>query len=304
MRTTSLVASTLAAGAAIAAAYTFLIEPRWLQVKRERIHIRRLPAPLEGLRIALLTDLHAGGATSLRTVRRACAMAMREAPDLVALTGDFASHSLDSFRPVLAALSGLEAPLGVYAVPGNHDHRMGIDLWKREIRDYPGIIDLTNRSRVLEVEDVRLCVAGVDDFYHGHPSLDSLPPVEERDVTVLLAHSPDQAEHCRRTLDSVDLIVSGHTHAGQIRLPWLGPIRTSVEHPELYEEGLRRRPWTQVYTSRGIGTVLLPARLLSRPEISILELTSKPRPPMPVSRGVAGRSEGSRWGVKTTKEAE
>src|SRR5436190_20634079 len=102
-------------------AYAAFIEPRWLELKRTRIHIRDLPPPLEGLRIALLTDMHAGGATPLSVVRRATALAMRERPHIVALTGDFAVDSARSFREVLRALSPLDAPLGVFAVPGNHD---------------------------------------------------------------------------------------------------------------------------------------------------------------------------------------
>src|SRR5690606_6965805 len=134
-----------------------------------------------------------------------------------------------------------------------------IDRWVRELAEYPSIRDLTNRSVGLRVGDARLCVAGVDDLAKGEPSLASLPAPAERDFTLLLAHNPDQAERVRRGLDSVDLVLSGHTHGGQVRLPAIGPLLSSVEHDELYEEGLRRRPWTQVYTSRGLGTVHVPA---------------------------------------------
>lgn len=270
----------LAIGGAAAAAlgvYAFLIEPRWLELRRVRIHIRGLHPSLEGLRIGLVTDLHAGRTTSTDTVREACALVMSASPAIVAVTGDFAAKKLTSFRPVLDALAPLTPPLGVYAVPGNHDHKKGIELWHHELREYSDIVDLTNRTHTLDIEGARLCLAGVDDFALGEPSLDALPDPSERDLTVLLAHNPDQAEFARRAFDSIDLVLSGHTHGGQIRLPWLGPIRSSVEHDDLYEEGLRRRPWTQVYTSRGIGTVRLPARFLTRPEVSVLELTGAPR---------------------------
>jgi uncharacterized protein len=269
------------AGAASAAlaAYAFLVEPRWLELKRVRIHVRGLHRSLEGLRIGLITDLHAGPGRSLDRVRRACERLMAEAPALVAVTGDLAAPKLKSFQPVLGALSALEAPLGVYTVPGNHDHKKGIELWRRELRDHSAMVDLTNRSVTLRVGEARLCLAGVDDFALGDPTLDFLPDPAERDLTVLLAHNPDQAEHSRRALDSIDLVLSGHTHGGQIRFPGVGSLVSSVDHAELYEEGLRRRPWTQVYTSRGLGTVRIPARLLTRPEVSILELTGDPRPP-------------------------
>lgn len=266
-------------GAAALAGYALLIEPRWLEVTRTRIHIRHLPPALEGLRIALLTDLHAGEGTPLWLIRRAAVLAMRERPDVIALTGDLAADDAGSFAAVLEALSPLRARLGVYAVPGNHDHIVGIETWRREVGAHPVIRDLTNAALVHEVDGARLCIAGVDDLSTGTPQLDVLPPPEQRDVTVLLAHDPDQAERARRAYDRVDLVLSGHTHGGQVRLPWIGALRNPSAHEELYEEGLRRRPWTQVYTSRGVGTVHLPIRFFCRPEVAILELTRTPRPP-------------------------
>jgi predicted MPP superfamily phosphohydrolase len=273
------IARAAALGAAALGAYAFLVEPQWLQTTRTRIHLRHLPAELEGLRIALLTDLHVGGGTPVALVRRACALAMQEAPHLIALTGDFAADDADGFSDVLRALSGLHAPLGVYAVPGNHDYIVGIDAWHRQVGGAAGITDLTNRAVVKEVDGARLCIAGVDDFSKGTPRLDALPPPDQRDFTVLLAHDPDQAERSRRGYDQLDLVLSGHTHGGQVRLPWIGALQNPAQREDLYEEGLRRRPWTQVYVSRGVGTVHLPVRFLCRPEVAILELTRAPRPP-------------------------
>ena len=278
-----------AAAAGAVAAYAFLIEPRWVQLKREKVHMRGLHPSLEGLKIGLLTDMHATPGRGMAVFRHALAMMAGARPDLVALTGDFIAEEMGTFKPVFeAAASALRPPLGMFAVPGNHDHHTGIAQWERELREYPSIRDLTNRSAMLDVGGARLCLAGVDDLAEGRPSLESLPPVESRDLTILLAHNPDQAERARRAMDRIDLIVSGHTHGGQLRLPLLGPIASSVEHPHLYEEGLRRRPWTQVYTSRGLGMVRVPARLLTRPEITVLELTGAPRPKW-VGEGVNGR---------------
>jgi predicted MPP superfamily phosphohydrolase len=272
------------AGAAVAAAgavgaYT-LLEPLWLEVTRPRIHVRGLHPDLEGFRIALLTDMHAGEGTPLWLIRRAARLAMRARPDVIALTGDFAADDAGTFAPVLDALAGLDAPHGVWAVPGNHDYTVGIEKWRAELGRRPRIRDLTNRAVLRKVGGASLCVAGVGDFSRGRPSLDALPPPEERDFTLLLAHDPDQGEKARRAYDAVDLIVSGHTHGGQVRLPLVGAVKNPAEREDLYEEGLRRRPWTQVYTSRGVGTVHLPIRLLCRPEVAILELTGAPRPPL------------------------
>jgi predicted MPP superfamily phosphohydrolase len=279
-----LVASAVGAGAL--GAYALLVEPRWLEVTRTTIHLRGLPQGLEGLRIALLTDLHAGEGTSLGLIRRACRLTMREKPDLVALTGDFAADDAESFADVLEAIGCLRAPLGVYAVPGNHDHVVGIRTWNREVAAHPTITDLTNMALLRDVRGARLCIAGVDDLSKGTPQLDALPPPEMRETTILLAHDPAQAERARRAYDQVDLVLSGHTHGGQVRLPWLGAIRSPAARDKLYDEGLRRRPWTQVYTSRGVGTVHLPVRFFCRPEIAILTLTGAPRP---LSRRGGGR---------------
>jgi uncharacterized protein len=276
--TRPLLAGTVASAAALGA-YAFLIEPRWLELTRTDIHVRALPRELEGLRIALLTDLHAGQGTPTSLIRRACHMAIRERPDLIAVTGDLAADDAEGFSEVLDALSCLRAPLGVFAVPGNHDHIVGIETWHRQVQAHPVIEDLTNRAVIRQMGDARLCIAGVDDLSKGHPRMDTLPPPAERDTTVLLAHDPDQAERARRAYDQVDLVVSGHTHGGQVRLPWIGALINPAEREDLYENGLRRRPWTQVYTSRGVGTVHLAVRFLCRPEVALLTLTGAPRPP-------------------------
>lgn len=266
-----------AAGAALGA-YAALVEPLWLERTRTRIHVGALHPDLEGFRIALLTDLHAGAGTPLWLVRRACRMAMEAEPDLVAITGDLAADDWTTFQPALDAMACLRAPHGVWTVPGNHDYTVGIERWRREVRGHPTLRDLTNRAEVLRVGAARLCVAGVDDWARGRPSLAALPDPSEPDFTLLLAHSPDQAEEARRACDAVGLVVSGHTHGGQVRLPFAGAVRNAADFDELYEEGLRRRPWTQVYTSRGVGTVHLPLRFLCRPEVAVLELTGAPRP--------------------------
>jgi predicted MPP superfamily phosphohydrolase len=273
-----------AGGAALgAAAYARLIEPRWLQCTRTRLHFAELPAALEGLRIALLTDLHASRDTPAGLIERAVAAAQRERPDVVAITGDIADGE-GNLERALDVLADLAAPLGVFIVPGNHDYcDVGIERWHDAVARRRSLIDLTNRARTVSVAsagdgEVRLCIAGVDDLAEGRPDLSSLDEHAPRDFTILLAHNPDQAERARRAIDRVDLVLSGHTHGGQVRMPGVGAIINSAEHDDLYEAGVRRRPWTQVYTSRGIGTVHLPIRFMTRPEVAILELTGTPRP--------------------------
>lgn len=265
----------LAGGLASLGLYAALVERRRLELRRQTVHIRDLPPDLEGLRIALLSDFHAGRLTPRSLLRRAADEAMRAQPHLIALTGDFVDRSPADLDRAMDATRDLWAPLGVYAVPGNHDHAAGaIGLWERAIASHQTLEDLTNRYVLLHHGEATLCVAGIDDLQEGTPSLE-LPPPALRDTTILLAHNPDQAERSRRADDDVDLVLSGHTHGGQIRLPSLGPLHRKSS---IYDHGLQRRPWTQVYTSRGIGTTLLPIRLGARPEVALLELTGAPRP--------------------------
>lgn len=275
------VAAAAAGAAGAVVAYATLVEPRRVELTQPVIHVRDLNPGLEGLRVALLTDMHAGRLTPNSVIRRAVRKVMEAQPHLIALTGDFADRRRADFAPAFDALRGLWAPLGVYAVPGNHDHAAGIDGWREQMERHPGITNITNRSVVKELGGARLCVAGVDDLEEGFPEL-RLPPTADRDLTILLAHQPDQAEQARREMDAVDLVISGHTHGGQVRMPGVGPVERKSE---IYDEGLRRRPWTQVYTSRGVGTTLLPLRLGARPEAALLTLTGAPRPPLEVTDG-------------------
>lgn len=258
-----------------AAAYARFVEPRWIERTHTRVPVPRLPPALDGLRIALLTDFHAGEHTPISRLRRACRIAMAARPHLVALTGDFVSQHTGVWLPdIIAALDEeLEAPLGVWTVPGNHDHAAGIGRYYSSVQQHPGIHDLTNHAVRRDHDGASVRIAGTDTAHAGHPhpaaALDDAGPA---DFTLLLTHNPDLADEACHALGSVDLVVSGHTHGGQVRLPMLGAVLNSAEHDDVYEEGLVRRPWAWVYVSRGIGTARLPVRFLCRPEVAILEV--------------------------------
>ncbi len=272
-------AGTAAALAAGTALYAWAVESRWIEVTHTRIAIPGLAAPLHGVRIALLADFHLGNGTSAAHIRRACRLAMRERPDLVALAGDFVSAEADRtaararLPEVMRLLDGaLSAPLGVYAVPGNHDYAAGGKAWRAAVAD-TGIIDLTNTSVVRDVGGARLRMAGLDDYQMGRPRPDlALSEGERADLTLLLAHNPDQVEASPGPLARADLVLSGHTHGGQVHVPVVGDRVRGDRYDRRYQAGLVRRPWTQVYVTRGVGTVYVPVRLGSRPEVSMLEL--------------------------------
>ena len=270
----SLLASTAAAAAA-AGAYARFVEPRWLERTHTRVPVPGLPPGLRGLRIALLSDLHVTAAADLGLVRRACRLAMGARPDLVALTGDFVSDGRGDFLGAAVSVldEELRAPLGLFAVPGNHDQASDPERYRRALRRHPRIRDLANDVVRLERGGAALRVAGTESLREGeaHPgaALGQAPPA---DLTLLLSHNPDLAEEACAALGPVALVLSGHTHGGQVRLPFVGALRNSSRYPDQYEAGLVRRPWAWVYVTRGVGTTGHRLRFLCRPEVAVLEL--------------------------------
>jgi uncharacterized protein len=266
------------AGAALASPLAGLAygryEAGWIRVTRQAVAVPRLPAPFAGKTVALLTDPHHGPYNSLAFIREAVDRANALAPDLVLLGGDYIQGPRPRYiGPCLEALGRLRAPLGVFAVPGNHDHYSGrIGAVRRALRDN-GIADVTNAGRWVEAGGGRLRVAGVDDLWRGWQDLDAaLGDATDEDACLLLSHNPDYAEELsdRR----VGLVLSGHMHGGQVVLPGAGYHCLPSRYGLKYLAGLVRAPHTQVFVSRGLGTVGLPVRIRCRPEINLLTLAA------------------------------
>jgi len=249
---------------------SFVIEPRWLMLTAPTLRVAGLGAAWEGVRIAHLSDLHAGRICGIEYLRRVAAAANAASPDVIVLTGDHVSRA-DALTPALIELlAGLSAPEGKFAVLGNHDHACGAEAVCRAL-EQAGIDVLTNAHRILARRGQPLCIAGVDDCRTGRPDLAAaLAGVDERVPRVLLAHNPDYAE-AMPARPRVDLMLCGHTHGGQIRLPF-GPAPMAAVRHKRYTEGLVRGPRCNVYVSRGIGMVYLPVRFNCRPELPILTL--------------------------------
>jgi len=248
------------------------VEAGWLRVERQTITVPRLPLPFAGKKIALLADPHHGPFTSLEQIKLIVETTNALKPDLVALAGDYVRESPGHvyIRPCLQALTGLRAPLGVYAVPGNHDHWDNIKLTRQAIRDN-GITDVTNTGYWIELDGGRLRLGGVDDLWEGKQDLRAaLGDATPDDCCLLLSHNPDYVETLRDR--RVGLVLSGHMHGGQIVVPGLGYHRLPSKYGTKYLQGLIRTPYTQVYVSRGLGTTGLPFRFRCRPEINLLTL--------------------------------
>jgi len=250
-----------------------LIEAKWLRVHPVTLRLAILPAAWSGTTIAFLSDIHYGPYVPISYVRHAVTLANSLSPDIVALGGDFPHQGRERIAPCVAELGKLQARLGVFSVLGNHDHYFhGRELAKAALRD-AGITELTNRGVWLERgrERARLRLCGVGDFWEDVQYLPAaLGDATERDAVILLSHNPDYVESIRDP--RVGLVLSGHTHGGQVNLPIIGPPIVPSLYGQKYAHGLVQGPVAQVFVSRGVGTITPPVRLACAPEIVFASL--------------------------------
>lgn len=244
-------------------AYGLAYSRHQIQVVRASIRVAALPPALDGLRIGLITDLHHSEMVPLQDVQRAAALMMHEGPDLIVLGGDYVSYGDRRYVvPCAEGLASLSAPLGVFAVLGNHD----------DDRDMPAALT-ANGFTVLK--DARTTVtARGEKFELAGIRFWTLKPREVARVlrgaigpVVLMAHDP------RRLREAADLgvgvVLSGHTHGGQVNLPLLGPI-AARKFPVI--AGVGERDHTAIFVSRGVGTVYVPYRFNCPPDVSVITL--------------------------------
>jgi predicted MPP superfamily phosphohydrolase len=237
-----------------------------IQVVRTTIPVTGLKPALEGLRIGLITDLHHSEMVPARDVVRAASLMMGERPDLIVLGGDYVTWDNRSYVvPCSEALAGLAAPFGVYAVLGNHDDE----------RDMPaalvsrGYEVLRDARTSLRIRGEQLDLVGVRFWTRRARDIARLIRGAEATV-ILLAHDPRRLDEAA-ALD-VPLVLSGHTHGGQVVLPGVGAI-AARKFPVV--AGAARRKNTSIFVSRGVGTVYVPYRLNCPPDVSVLTLRTK-----------------------------
>jgi predicted MPP superfamily phosphohydrolase len=248
-----------------------LLEARWLRVQPVTIPLPLLPGHFGQLRIVQLTDIHHGPYLDLARVEHAVDLANSLSPDVIALTGDYVHRSPKFIRPCFQALARLRAPLGVFGVLGNHDHWEDAALTRAEMRR-AGIMELTNTGTWVERNGERLYFAGVGDLWEDTQDLPrALSVVPPNGCAILLSHNPDYFPEAAKDW-RVQLMLAGHTHGGQVVLPFIGPPVVPSRFGRKYASGLVTEHNQRIYISRGVGTVTPPIRFNCPAEVTLITL--------------------------------
>jgi hypothetical protein len=271
-------------GAGGLALYAGEFERHWLEVVRRDIGLHGLSAEFDGLTIAQLSDIHLDEFTEPFLLREAIDAINRANPDIVLLTGDYVTAqvlppklTLDAAWQCASLLGGLQCKQR-YAIFGNHDIWAGEQHVGEALR-FHGMTVLRNAHVPFERGGSRIWLSGLDDPCEGQPDPDLAIPSRIRNLAnepvILMCHAPDYVDQlCMQpTGQAVSLVLSGHTHGGQVRLPVVGPLWLPPGGRK-YVEGLFQLGTTQLYVNRGIGSVGAPVRFNCRPEITLFTLHS------------------------------
>jgi predicted MPP superfamily phosphohydrolase len=258
-------------------AYTGLFEPEWIEFNNKQVVLPGLQ-PGASIRLLHIADLHASLFVPMFYIERAIEMCVAARPDLICVTGDFVTTrgDFDNTR-YIRALQRLAKSAPCFAVLGNHDG----GHWARSARGYDdtspvrqilkdaGIRLLHNQSELLDIRGAKMRLAGVGDLWARELDCDrAFCDADRKTPVVLMAHNPDSKEDLAGY--PWELMLSGHTHGGQVVLPWWGP-RFAPVRDKRYVAGLK--PWglRQIHVTRGVGSIS-GVRFQCRPEASVLEL--------------------------------
>ncbi|OCA87054.1 metallophosphoesterase [Pseudobacillus wudalianchiensis] len=259
--------------------YARFIEPKRLQINEVAVTHELIPRAFHNKRIVQFSDTHLGFQYTVKQLNEHVEKIHSLRPDFIFFTGDLLDRP-DTYSPaetktVTSILQKLQAPLGKFAVYGNHDHGgYGTDLYKFIMQE-SGFQLLKNKSVELRHLNESIYLLGIDDASLGQPSFSQTKKkVKEGHYLILLSHAPDLAKEAANA--GIHLQLSGHSHGGQIQLPWYGALYTPP-YAEIYKEGqyiVDGETRLALYVNRGLGTTRLPFRFLSIPEITVFTLKS------------------------------
>jgi predicted MPP superfamily phosphohydrolase len=253
-----------------------------LETTHRPIYLKNLPKAFDGFRIAQLSDIHIGPFMSEDEIRKYVQIANALKPDMIVLTGDFLTFDPSPKEAVVAALSGLRAPFGVFGCLGNHDNWARSEDALSELFGQAGIRILRQEHVAIRSSGERFNLIGIDfaNSRHmtagvGHMSAQRLEGMEtlmEKDtVNVLLSHNPETFDRAAEL--GIDFSLAGHTHGGQLALEFISPEIAPSRIVTPYVAGWFQQPGGQLYVNRGIGTIAAPMRVGAPPELTVFQLT-------------------------------
>ncbi|MDR4983653.1 metallophosphoesterase [Bacillus cereus] len=258
--------------------YATEIERKLVTVTWNEIEAATIPKEFNNKRILQFSDVHLGPEFSLKQLDKLVEKMNELRPDIVVFTGDlidkFGSYNAER-EEAKGILQKIHAPLGKYAVFGNHDRGGGGSLFYKKYMEEAGFSVLVNEVQKVKVDNGNyITISGLDDFLLGKPQIDStLKNLKQKDFNMLLVHEPDVVDKVGRY--PVDFQMSGHSHGGQVQIPFVGPLITT-KLAEKYVEGMyelegKGKP-LYLYVNRGIGTTRMPVRFWSLPELAVFVL--------------------------------
>lgn len=257
-------------GTGLIASYPTFIERYLIQENHYKINIKGLPEEFAGFRILHLTDLHYGFLVPKILIEYVINKANSIEKEITVCTGDYIhekknTKEIDIVWPMLMKL---KAPMGVYSVLGNHDHWGNFDrslYWLNKSGQ-----NLRHKAISLEKHGRKIYLGGAGDLWEDELKIDeTFSSIDPEGFKILLSHNPDSADAEFST--QINLILSGHTHGGQVSLPMIGPPVLPVNNKK-YTSGLIKTERSSVFISKGIGWAVLPARFNCAPEIAVLHL--------------------------------
>jgi len=255
----------------LVASYPFFIERYLLQINQYNIPVQNLPDDFVNFKMIQLSDLHFGTLMPKFFIEQIINKANSLEGDLIVCTGDYVlneSESSQNIEMVWSLLKRLKAKFGVYSVLGNHDHWANFNMSYECLNDSGQNI----RHKAISIERNRnkIWIGGAGDLWEDEIGIDkAFQGVPRKECKILLAHNPDTAD--TQYTSRVDLMISGHTHGGQVIIPFLGAPILPVNNKK-YSSGFIRSQNTDIFISRGIGWAVIPIRLNCYPEIAVLNL--------------------------------
>lgn len=256
--------------------YAKQIEPSLLDINTQEVQHPLIPKSFEGIKIVQFSDTHLGFQYNLRQFKKLVKRINELRPDVILFTGDLMDrpNKFTEINNLVPLLQQLHAPLGKYCIYGNHDHGgYGSNLY-RNIMETANFSLLLNESKAIKLRDgSHIYLVGIDDAMLGHPDMAlALKGVPVNSFKIVLSHAPDLAETISQY--PVQWQLSGHSHGGQVKIPFIGALVTPP-FARKYTEGLYRigqDHQLSLYVNRGIGTTRLPFRFMAKPELTVFTL--------------------------------